>query len=280
LKILSENIENVKFDKEIPNLLLFPNNEKLNFIHNLPMLEENNFIIQDKSSCIPPFILQKYLQSFKINLSEISVFDACAAPGNKTLQLLEYFGSVFATEKDQKRYQILYERIGKYAPKDLHRINIYNQDFRFLKENELDTKINYILLDTSCSGSGNQDTYENEPILLETLSKKCVNEIDYNELFTKVSPKMQKKVTQLSEFQKEILQKAFEWEKIDGIIYSTCSIFPQENEEVIKFILEKYTNFELAEISNYVGHNGFIVFFFSFLFSKSQILFECAQNVI
>ncbi len=50
-------------------------------------------LVQDKASCLPPFLLKKYVtETRKENAKKTVVIDACAAPGNKTLQLMEYFG--------------------------------------------------------------------------------------------------------------------------------------------------------------------------------------------
>lgn len=45
------------------------------------------------------------------------MIDACSAPGNKTIQIAEYLGSlgkVFAFEKNERRFQLLNNTINKY----------------------------------------------------------------------------------------------------------------------------------------------------------------------
>ena len=56
-------------------------------------------------------------------------------------------------------------------------------------------------------------------------------------------------VKRLSGIQKQLIQTAFDILKDGGImVYSTCSIEPEENEEVIDFLLNRNENAKLEEI--------------------------------
>ena len=56
-------------------------------------------------------------------------------------------------------------------------------------------------------------------------------------------------VRRLSITQKQLIETGFNLLKHDGtLVYSTCSLEPEENEEVIDFLLKKYENAKLEEI--------------------------------
>jgi 16S rRNA C967 or C1407 C5-methylase (RsmB/RsmF family) len=244
-----------ELDKDIPDLLVFPDN-KLSKLD----LSSTDFIVQDKASCTPPFLLQEYVMKvIKEEAKELVVMDACAAPGNKSLQLLQYFGEVICIEKDQKRFNILVKRLKKYAgDNESSAYSTINEDFRKLKEKWEGGRVDYILIDTSCSGTGNDDTTENCPELKEAL-QECVKDINYTTLHTNLNTKLQEKIKRLSGFQKELLSVALTWKDIKGVVYSTCSIFPQENEEVVQSVLEQHPEYKLEAVPSKIGHPGFIV---------------------
>jgi 25S rRNA (cytosine2278-C5)-methyltransferase len=82
------------------------------------------------------------------------VVDACAAPGNKTLQLAEYGGkgcSVLAFEKDGNRFKLLERTLNKYETSN---VEARNDNFLEVDPSSLSNKVKLILLDPSCSGSG------------------------------------------------------------------------------------------------------------------------------
>lgn len=111
-------------------------------------------VLQDKASCMPPFILAPSPGG--------CVVDACAAPGNKTSQLAALVGAegaVFAFERDPKRHAILSASMKKHG---CARVVPTLGDF--LKTNPSHyAKVEYALVDPSCSGSGILDAHEESP---------------------------------------------------------------------------------------------------------------------
>lgn len=162
-------------------------------------------------------------------------------------------------EKDPKRFEVLRTRITKYAgAKYATEKNLVNDDFILMAKKP--QKCDYICIDTSCSGTGNAEVAENDPELKQMLSK-CVLKEDYKEMYMKLGIKLRKKIAHLSSFQGEILAAALAWPDVKGVLYSTCSIFPAENEDVVAGALELHPEFELVKLSENIGHEGFTVFF-------------------
>ena len=87
-------------------------------------------------------------------------------------------------------------------------------------------ELDRILVDAPCSGTG-------------TIRKSLKTLRIWN-------PNM---VKRLSITQKQLIETAFNTLKQNGIlVYSTCSLEPEENEAVIDFLLNKYKNAKLEEI--------------------------------
>ena len=72
-------------DPDVPDLLVAHSGEIDLHAISIP---EVALIVQDKASCLPPYLLRRYVG---LKSRDVNVVDACAAPGNKTLQLIEYF---------------------------------------------------------------------------------------------------------------------------------------------------------------------------------------------
>ncbi|KAF7683067.1 putative 28S rRNA (cytosine-C(5))-methyltransferase [Astathelohania contejeani] len=180
---------------------------------------ENKFFIQNLASCFPAFILNP--------LPGSEVIDACAAPGNKTTHLaaiMENKGMIYAIEKDEQRYKTLQDMILKSGASI---VDTQNKDFLTLDPEEYHN-VKYILLDPSCTGSGIHDDYKRD----------------------------EERIRKISEFQKLMLSHAMKFKKVEKIVYSTCSIHEEENEDVVKWALENNTEFLLEEIPDYWAIRG------------------------
>ncbi|KAK1349962.1 putative 28S rRNA (cytosine-C(5))-methyltransferase [Hamiltosporidium tvaerminnensis] len=169
------------------------------------------FYIQNVVTCIPPYILNPGKRSF--------VVDCCAAPGNKTTHLsmlMNNKGKIYAFEKDKQRYKILKENVLNSGAN-----NINTKCMDFLRTDPLDYKeVTHILADPSCTGSGLHPYYQ----------------------------KNTERIKKLSNFQKMLLNHCFKFPSVHKIVYSTCSIHEEENEEVVKEVLEKNPDFKLKKI--------------------------------
>jgi NOL1/NOP2/sun family putative RNA methylase len=170
--------------------------------------------IQEKASMLPAIALNPN--------KEDCVFDTCAAPGMKTIQLSNLAGKVLATELHSKRYEDLLAVKKIFA---LENVETKRIDFRNIKRNK---RFDKILLDAPCSSEG--------------LVRKKRDAL---------SSWTNKLVRQKAAVQKNLIVKAFDYLKENGeMVYSTCSFAPEENEEVVRFLLDKFSNASVENIEH------------------------------
>jgi NOL1/NOP2/sun family putative RNA methylase len=174
------------------------------------------FYTQEAASMIPPLALGP-------KENEI-VLDMTASPGSKSTQIAAYMknkGILIANDYTTERMKPL--------SLNMQRCGITNciitlmQGQWFKKSN---IKFDRILVDAPCSGTG-------------TIRKSLKTLRIWN-------PNM---VRRLSITQKQLIETAFNTLKQNGtLVYSTCSLEPEENEAVIDFLLNKYNNAKVEEI--------------------------------
>lgn len=165
--------------------------------------------VQEATSMMPPLILDI---PDKIN-SNFRVLDVASSPGSKTTQigaLMKNEGILIANEFERSRLNPLKLNIERSG---LSNIIIINSDGTKIESENL---FDRIMLDVPCSGSG---IMRKNPKVLK----------EYN-------PKLLKSISRL---QYNLLEKSFSLLKKGGIlVYSTCSLDPEENE----FVIEKFLN--------------------------------------
>lgn len=186
-----------------------------NEIRKLQMYENGEIYLQSLSSMLPAIIL-----SPKANEN---ILDMAAAPGGKTTQMValsEGQALITACEKNKIRAERLKYNIAKQGAK---RVNVLVEDSRNLSEYFAFDKI---LLDAPCSGSGT--------ISLEDENLEKVFTKDLINRSVQVQYKLLKKAL-------TILKPGHE------MIYSTCSILEEENENNVKQLL-KQGNVEIVPI--------------------------------
>ena len=164
------------------------------------------FSIQDESTGVPVNLLG-------VNPGD-RVLDLCAAPGGKTAYIaakMENKGEIVALDKYESRIKILQKNLGRLK---VENVKFIETDALEYESTELFDKI---LLDAPCSGLG-------------TLTKKP-------DLKWKRELLDLKKLTEL---QYKLLEKGGKLIKPGGyIVYSTCTIEPDENSEIVtKFLFE------------------------------------------
>ena len=167
------------------------------------------YYIQALTSMLPPIIL---------NPSEKDiVLDLCSAPGSKTTQLAEMMnnkGILIVNELEMKRIKALAFNLDKM---NFMNCGIINQRGEILSK-YYNSYFDKILVDAPCSGLG-------------IVQKKS----EINKWWSI------ERVNNLIEIQNKLLVSAIKMLKVGGeLVYSTCSLTPEENELIINKILEKY----------------------------------------
>lgn len=175
-------------------------------IQELEAFKEGKIYLQSLSSMLPPIILEPKENS--------DILDMAAAPGGKTTQMAAISNNkshITACERNAIRAEKLKYNIEKQGASCV---------FCMVKDSrEIDDFFSFdqILLDAPCSGSGTLDL-QNEKLnkyFTETLIEKSVKT------------------------QKQLLNKAIKiLKKGSEMVYSTCSILQEENEDVIQSILK------------------------------------------
>ena len=150
----------------------------------------------------------------------------CSAPGVKTTHLaaiMKNKGKIYAVERDQRRYQTLTEMVATAGATIVQTIN---KDVLDVSDEDV-PNVEYVLLDPSCSGSGMLNRFESE-----TANK------DTGRLY------------KLAGLQHKLLLHAMtSFPNVHTIVYSTCSIYSEENEQVVLGALRKIGNFKLCNAS-------------------------------
>jgi len=168
-------------------------------------LHEGRVRMQDEGSQ-----LVAELAAASLNLRKQDILDACAAPGGKTLILAERIPNarILACESSPQRLEQLRNRLAAYSD----RIECRLADATQLSE---DGVFDLVLADVPCSGTG---TLGRNPEIRHRLSAADL-------------PRQ-------AERQRDLLAAALRAVRPGGhVVYSTCSLEPEENEHVVAAVL-------------------------------------------
>lgn len=153
------------------------------------------------------------------------VLDLSAAPGGKATHLASYLqqsGLLVANEIIKKRAEILAENIERFGVKNTLVTNETPE--RLAKQ--LPEFFDKIVVDAPCSGEG--------------MFRKDHDAMQYWNL---------EYPAKCATLQREILTQAVKMLKPEAeLIYSTCTFAPEENEQIIAWLLATYPEFSLMEI--------------------------------
>lgn len=155
-----------------------------------------------------------------------TVYDLCAAPGTKTIVLsgmMQNEGTILSVDISAKRIAKIAENCEKYGADNvkIQRADIIEERFKL---------VDAVLLDAPCTGTG-------------VLSKRA-------DLRWK---RTAEELDEIVKKQAELLDAAANMVSKGGrLVYSTCSIEPEENMDQIKKFLEEYDNFELQPLDDYL----------------------------
>ena len=194
----------IEFDEiEYNNNALIIRNKNEEDLRKLDVYENGEIYMQSLSSMLPPIVLEPREKE--------NILDMTAAPGGKTTQMSAMTDNkayITACEKNKIRAERLKYNLQKQGAK---MVNVMQEDARKLSDY---FSFDKILLDAPCSGSGTENV----------LNAKFTEELIERSVKT----------------QEELLKKALKILKPGGeMVYSTCSILKQENEDLLKKFLKK-----------------------------------------
>ena len=182
------------------------------------LLRKGICLVQDIAAGFAPTIVEP--------LPGETIYDLCAAPGTKSIvmsDMMDAEGSIVAVDINPGRLELLAENALNYNAEN---IKIRQDDVR-----ELNLKLaDGVLLDAPCTGTG-------------VLSKRA------DLRWKRTKEELENSV----KLQEELLDEAANHVKRGGrLVYSTCSIEPEENWEQIQKFLEKYDNYELEKLDEFL----------------------------
>lgn len=155
-----------------------------------------------------------------------SIYDLCAAPGTKSIMISDLMngeGEILAVDINPQRLEKLAESA---LANNAENIKIRRADIL-----ELSLKVtDGVLLDAPCTGTG-------------VLSKRA-------DLRWRRTPEELEAIVKLQE---ELIEEAANMVRKGGrLVYSTCSLEPEENMEQVRKFLAKYDSFELEDLSEFL----------------------------
>jgi len=200
----------------------------------LPFLKEGLYVIQDEASQLVSSILDPRPGE--------RILDACAAPGGKTAhtaQKMENRGEIYALDLSNEKLHLIEEICQRLGIKI---VKVLRADAAASLPVFKSLVFDRVLADVPCSGFG---TLRKNPDLKWR--------------------RREKDIKRLSELQFSILSNLSAYvEKRGVLIYSTCTVFHEENEDVVKRFLEGHPGFQLDRMDKVLPekcdrfiHNGY-----------------------
>jgi 16S rRNA (cytosine967-C5)-methyltransferase len=190
-------------------------------LQNLSLFKDGAIEVQDEGS-------QLLSQLVGAKRGEM-VVDFCAGAGGKTLALGAFMrntGRLYAFDVAEKRLAKLKPRLARSGLSNVHPVVIAHEND--VKVKRLAGKVDRVLVDAPCSGLG---TLRRNPDMKWRQTLQSVDE--------------------LREKQHGILAGAARLVKAGGrLVYATCSILDEENEEIVKQFLATHSDFELVPMND------------------------------
>jgi 16S rRNA (cytosine967-C5)-methyltransferase len=218
--------QGIKFrqGKLVPSCLIIEDRGKHKGpVEKLPGYGDGLFIVQDEAAALPPLVVAP--QSGEV------IVDLCAAPGGKTIQMAEMMenkGRIIAVDLHANRLEMLKKtrrRIG------LTNIEVLAADGTSV---QVDAPADKVLLDAPCTGTG-------------VINRRS------DLRFKREQPDLES----LVKLQRALMQNAASMLKPGGVlVYSTCSIEPEENIENVEWFLQEHKDMRLDSLQPFVAESA------------------------
>lgn len=204
--------------------------DKIENIDTCPEYKAGHFYIQDPAAAYVAEVLKPLEGSL--------ILDMCAAPGGKTTHFAEKIkdkGRVVAFDVSENKINRIVENANRLG---LNSVEAYVNDATVIKTDLLDSA-DFILVDSPCSGIG-------------IIRKKP--DIKYLRKPTDSS--------ELAKISLNILNTSSKYLKKGGyMVFSTCTLFEEENEGVLFEFLKNNPEFSLKKIDCAIDNNGYITLY-------------------
>lgn len=220
-RVMNELKENsIKFDRvQWYKDALVIKNAKEKQIQALKIYDEGKIYVQSLSSMVPPLVLNPKPNE--------KVLDLTAAPGSKTTQMagmMQNKGYILANELDTLRCERLKYNVEKQGSTIIEVNNGRGEVIGKKYEKYFDK----VLLDAPCSGEGR--FLANDAKTYRSWSERTVKE--------------------LVKLQKKLLKSAYQALKPGGeLVYSTCTLNREENEEILEWAISELDGLKLQNIN-------------------------------
>ncbi|MCB9983862.1 MAG: MFS transporter [Rhodospirillales bacterium] len=183
-------------------------------VHELQGFDEGYWWVQDAAAAIPAQLFG--------DIEDAQVYDLCAAPGGKTLQLAARGARVTALDRSASRLKKLSQNLERMRLSE--RVHVITADAGSWRPKE---PAGYVLLDAPCSATG---TIRRHPDALHLKSPRDIE--------------------RLSHLQAALLDNAFEMLMVGGVlVYCTCSLQKEEGEAQIERFLGRHPDAQRLAIT-------------------------------
>jgi len=194
-----------------------------------PEYMAGHYMLQAASSMMPVLALKP--------LENERILDMASAPGGKTTYisaLMKNTGTVFANDPSKDRCKAILANVHRLGVKNVVIVNLDGRSFP-----KVIGGFDRVLLDAPCSGTG---------VIWKDMSVK--------------TNKNEQDLLMLTALQKQLILAAIDSTDSNSkngaiIVYSTCSVTVEENEEVVNYALKKRKNVKLVDTELEFGKEGF-----------------------
>lgn len=178
----------------------------------LPGFAEGNFWVQDLAATIPARLLG--------DGQGRTVFDLCAAPGGKTMQLASAGWDVVSVDNNARRMERFHDNLNRTG---LKAEAVIADLMKWAPAEPADA----VLLDAPCSATG---IYRRHPDVLHCIGPR--------------------QIAERAELQAALLKRSAKWVKPGGqLVYAVCSLEPEEGEAQIEKFLADHAEFTILSVA-------------------------------